>query len=78
MKQFVFQGKYTTYRGYVFAHGKPTTITDRGTLTDIARNPMFREVTEAPEPVVADPYDCPKCGKNVKQGHYMHVKWCKG
>jgi hypothetical protein len=28
--------------------------------------------------VIPDPHACPKCGKIVKQGKVMHMKWCKG
>jgi hypothetical protein len=87
MKQFVYEGDYTQYRGYVFAYGKPTTVTDKGTISELDRHPHFKEFnreekapeTTPPEVLKApDPYACPKCGKHVKQGHYMHVKWCKG
>jgi hypothetical protein len=74
-------GNYREFRGYVFCHGKPVTIKDRGTLAAIARERDFEEYHE-PEPVlpepVVDPDACPKCGRIVKQGRYMHIKYCEG
>ena len=31
-----------------------------------------------PEKVSYKEGNCPKCGKYLKKGMYMHVKWCKG
>lgn len=66
---------YRTFRGYVFAHGKPTTVTDRASIEALKRH---HEFVECEDEVQADPHACPKCGRVVKQGHYMHVKYCKG
>ena len=100
-------GKYTEFRGYVFAFGHPTTIMDKATEEALLKRVDFRrsedeerknadERQDAPEgqkallatpallddeilPVTAlDKDSCPKCGKVVRQGRYMHVKWCKG
>ena len=81
MRQFVYSGDYTHYRGYVFAYGKPTTVTDRGTINALLTNPAFKEfrheeAKEAPETPVLDKDACPKCGRIVKQGRYMHIKHC--
>ena len=80
--RFVYEGEYREFRGYVFAHGKPVTIRDRGTLEAIAKDPTFKEYhEEAKGPETAEEvlkYTCEKCGKFVKQGIYMHRKWCKG
>lgn len=39
-------GLYREFRGYVFAHGKPTTVLDRGTMEAIARDDSFSLWTE--------------------------------
>ena len=80
-QKYRYTGPYAEFRGYVFANRKAVTITDRGTLEAIKRRPDFEEVQDeekaqaAPE-VLTDA--CPKCGRVIKQGRYMHVKWCKG
>ena len=33
---------------------------------------------EAPKAEKVDPHACPKCGRIVKQGKYLHIKFCKG
>lgn len=75
------EGKYAEFRGYVFANGKAVDVTDKGTLEIIGRYPQFKPVPNkapvAPAPVI-DPDSCPKCGKVVRQGKYMHQKHCKG
>ena len=85
--RFVYEGgKYREFRGYVFANGKPVTVTDRGTLEAIAKDRTFRQVDDAPEEVAPaataaqeyDPNACPKCGRVVKQGKFLHIKNCKG
>ena len=54
--KFVYTGgKYREFRGYVFANGNPTTVTDRGTLEAIAKDPTFRKVDEEPVPPPARP-----------------------
>ena len=68
-------GAYRQFRGYVFANGLPTTVSDRATLEAIAKDPTFRAAEDAPP---QDPDGCPKCGKVIKQGRYMHVKFCRG
>jgi len=81
--QYVFSGTYREFRGYVFANHKPVTIQDRGTLEAIKKDPSFKEyheeeIEEAAETEVLKGEPCPKCGKLINQGRYMHVKWCKG
>lgn len=49
MKYIYTGGPYTEFRGYVFINGKPTTISDRGTLEAIAKRPDFKPY---PQPVV--------------------------
>ena len=49
MTQYVYEGPYTEFRGYVFANGKPTTVTDRAALEAIAKRPDFK-VYEPPAP----------------------------
>jgi hypothetical protein len=82
MKRYVNKYEsYRTFRGYVFMNGNPVTITDKGTLLAIQKEPGFEEVQdeekEAP-PQVLNPHECPKCGRVFKQGIYLHTKYCKG
>ncbi len=86
--QYVYEGKFRQFRGYVFANGNPVTITDRGTQEAIAKDATFKRVDKieerqapvtTPTPVSAAHADeCPKCGRIVKQGKYLHVKHCTG
>ena len=85
--KYVFDGNYAQFRGYVFSHGKPTEITDVGTLEEIKRHPAFKPFVEVcinthSEPVPfpfetkPDPKACPKCGRVIGRGRYFHVKYC--
>jgi Zn finger protein HypA/HybF involved in hydrogenase expression len=77
--KFIYDGEYREFRGHVFKWRKPTTVTDPATISAIKKDPTFYEVKEeAEEEKVLDRYACPKCGKHVKQGHYLHVKHCRG
>lgn len=81
--KFIYDGEYREFRGYVFKWGKPTTVEDQGTIEAISKEKGFSRYEEAEqeatqENAILDKYACPKCGKHVKQGHYMHVKHCKG
>jgi hypothetical protein len=81
--KFIYDGEYREFRGYVFKWRKPTTVTDPAAIRAIKQDPSFyeakdeEEVQKTPEEVL-DKYACPKCGRHVKQGHHMHVKFCKG
>ncbi len=88
MKFVCTEGQYKEFRGYVFALGKPTTITDKATEEALERRNDFRRIDDDKVPdeatqermeetqVNAD--SCPKCGKVVRQGRYLHVKFCRG
>lgn len=80
--KFAYNGKYTQFMGRMFAFGKPVEVTDRATIMALEKNPDFRKVEDekeqAPEAKVLIPDECPKCGKTVKRGKYMHAKHCKG
>jgi hypothetical protein len=81
--KFIYDGEYREFRGYVFKWSKPTEVTDRATIEALLKDPSFWRCDEeaketAQEKPVFDKYACQKCGKHVKQGHYMHVKHCKG
>lgn len=92
MKFVYTKGQYRQFRGHVFAWHQPTDIQDRATIEACLRDPTFEriedavrqeEVPQAPAPQVIareviDPDACPKCGRVVKQGRYMHEKFCKG
>lgn len=69
--------------GRLFMNYQPTEIQDKATLMAIENHPDFEKVTDeekvqapAETKVLAD--ECPKCGKVVKRGKYMHQKHCKG
>lgn len=80
--KYAYNGKYTQFMGRVFAFGKPVDITDRATLIALDKNPDFRKVEDekkqetAQTEVLSD--ECPKCGKIVKRGKFMHQKHCQG
>lgn len=76
------EGDYAQFRGYVFMYGKPTKVTDRATIEELKRSPVFEEVKDetqetAPKAAVLTD-ECPKCGRIVKRGKYFHQKYCKG
>lgn len=80
-QKYVYKNGVRHFRGYFFHSGKPVTITDRATLVAIQKEKHFElveEKTETAPEVLVDPYKCPKCSRSVKQGHYMHVKYCRG
>lgn len=82
MTRYVYKGQYREFRGYQFWNGKPVTITDRGTLEAIKREADFEVVDESP-PVpevltLPERFACAKCGKAMRQGRFLHEKYCKG
>src|SRR3990167_10673108 len=70
--------------GRLFANGLPTEVTDRATIMALEHNQDFKKVSdekaiqETPKaPVLSVLSDeCPKCGKVVKRGKFMHQKHC--
>ena len=40
--------QYRQFRGYVFAWGKPTTVSDRGSIEALIGHPDFEMVEDAP------------------------------
>ena len=85
MKFTYIGGPYKEYRGYVFAYGNPTDVTDKATVEILSVNPLYRryedalrkkEGQETAEEVATDA--CPKCGKVITRGKHIHVKYCKG
>lgn len=81
-QQFIYTGgKYREFRGYVFCNGNPVTVSDRGTLEAIAREPDFKKVDSIQEQnQVKETLEptCDKCGKVFARGMFMHRKYCKG
>ena len=83
-------GDFAQYRGHVFLYGKPTRIDDMATVNALKRHPAFEEVTdevdEAPQRQVENTAEaeilnknaCPKCGRIVTHGKYLHQKYCQG
>ena len=77
MKFICLTENYRHFRGVLFAFKKPTEVTDTATIEALARNPDFMRVDDEKKPAkLAD--ICPKCGKTVKRGKFMHAKFCKG
>ena len=78
------EGDFAQFRGQVFLYGKPTKVTDRATIDALRRNPIFEEIKdeaqeqETAEATVLNKDECPKCGRIVSHGKYMHQKYCKG
>ena len=50
-------------------------ITQR--LLDQLKPSYSREPQSKPQPVLPS-NECPKCGKRIGRGKYMHIKNCKG
>ena len=101
MKFICITEPYRHFRGWLFAYGKPTDVTDRATIAALERHPDFMRVDEKPseegleegattplpDPVASSlgdpgkpkiPDICPKCGKTVKRGKFMHQRFCRG
>ena len=87
--KYVYSGMYTQFMGRVFFNGNAVDITDRATLEAIQKRPDFRRLEDekkdqAPTEkvlkvlIVLMPDECPKCGKVVKRGKFMHQKFCRG
>ena len=71
---------YRHFRGLLFQNGRATEVSDQATIDALAKHPDFEKaedekaIQETPKEVLSD--QCPKCGKTVKRGKYMHQKWC--
>ena len=79
--KYVYQGMYTCFMGRMFFNGNAVDITDKATLGAIQKRTDFRRVDDekkdkAPTEKVLIPDECPKCGKIVKRGKFMHAKFC--
>ena len=72
--KFVYEGTYTQFMGRMFAFGQAVDISDRATIAALEKRSDFRKVED--KAVLSD--KCPKCGKTVKRGKYMHQQYCKG
>jgi hypothetical protein len=46
-------------------------------VLDMTRPQYAREPVSKPQ-ITAPNDECPKCGKRVGRGRYMHIKNCKG
>lgn len=46
-------------------------------ILDMSRSAYMREPASKPQTIVPKD-ECPKCGKRVGRGRYMHIKNCKG
>ena len=86
--RFVCSENYTQFWGYVFAYGKPTDVIDKATILRCRADKRFKEIPDGEEKIeegreaqavqMLDANACPKCGKVVRQGRFMHEKYCKG
>lgn len=83
MKFICITEPYRHFRGWLFAFKRPTEVTDKATIQALLKHPDFMRVDdekkdEAPAEKVLIPDVCPKCGKTVKRGKFMHQKHCMG
>lgn len=89
MKFVCLTERYRHFRGLLFMNHQPTDVKDKATIMALENHPDFRkaedekEVKAPTEKVlkvlkVLIPDVCPKCGKTVKRGKFMHAKYCKG
>jgi len=87
MKYVFTGGPYTQFMGRTFAFGKPVDVSDNATLKALEGRRDFAQYVEAPAQEEPSPLPvvqvvnmdaCPKCGKSLGRGKYMHVKFCKG
>lgn len=82
--KFVYQGQYKEFMGRTFWYGKPTEVTDLATIKALEKRKDFVKLEQEEKMEVngskASPIPdvCPKCGKTVKRGKFMHAKHCKG
>ena len=76
-------GDIADFDGYTFMFKNPVDVTNIATIDRLMKNPKFRvyggtfngATVEIKVPASAV---CKKCGKQFKQGIYMHEKYCKG
>ena len=47
MKFTYIGGPYKEYRGYVFAYGNPTDVTDKATVEILSVSPLYRRIEDA-------------------------------
>jgi len=87
MKYVFTGGPYTQFMGRTFAFGKPVEVNDNATLKALEGRRDFAAYVEAPPKAEESPLPvvqvinmdaCPKCGKSLGRGKYMHVKFCRG
>lgn len=78
--KYVYEGKYIQVAGRMFAFGKPVEVDDKATQRILDSRPDFRRIDEEVQRQWEgkEVLGCPKCGKVLKRGMVMHVKWCKG
>lgn len=91
MKFIYTAGDYTTRDGVTFLFRNPTTVENRTTIEKLLKDPAFSRYEESrTEPGQTGPVgaeetititkgaSCPKCGRVIRQGMFMHEKYCKG
>ncbi len=69
MKFRLKTGDYREFRGHIFAYGKPTTVTDKGSITELMAHPDFEPVKDTPveTPAPSTTLRLPK-----RRGHGVH------
>lgn len=82
--KYIYSGKYIQVAGRMFAFGKPVEVNDKATQRILDGRPDFRRLEDAVREETQGTgqgkavLGCPKCGKQIKRGLVMHMKWCKG
>jgi len=82
--KFIYNGDYATRDGVTFMFRNPTEVENRSTIEKLLNDPDFtrcdheEEAQAHKEVPEAQVLGCPKCGRVIGQGRYMHEKYCKG
>ena len=93
MKFIHVGGDIADFDGYTFMFKNPVDVTNQYTIDRLMKNPKFIVVESSDvsftqlndnlnrimvETKVTASTVCKKCGKQLKQGIYLHEKYCKG
>jgi len=77
MKFIHIAGDYRCVDGHTFLFRNSVTVENKTTIAKLLTDNDFEVVNER-QVTVASPDACPKCGRIIKQGKFMHAKYCKG
>lgn len=85
MKFIHVGGDIADFGGHTFMFRNPVDVTNRATIASLLKNPKFRKFENEKEieipkekKVLTEGKACSKCGKVLRQGIYLHEKYCKG